>query len=59
MRELVLNKLKDFIADTEGYGIPRYFDCPEEDNITDPAELDSMSDQELLDVFENAFDFQG
>ena len=58
MRELVLNKLKDFIADTEGYGIMREID-DEENLITDPDELDDMSDEELLAIFELTVGFQG
>ena len=59
MRELVINRLKTFVNDSDGYGIPRYFDCNEEDNITDPNELDSMSDEELIEVFESCVGFQG
>ena len=59
MRPLVIEKLSGFIADTDGYGIPRYFDCPDEERITDAAELDSMSDEELLDIFEVTVGFQG
>lgn len=59
MRELVITKLKQFIADNDGYGIPRYFDCTDEDAIKDPAELDSMSDEQLLEVFEACVGFGG
>jgi len=59
MRELVINRLKTFVKDSDGYGIPRYFDCDEEDNITDPNELDSMTDEELIEVFESCVGFQG
>ncbi len=59
MRELVIAKLKEFIANSDGYGIPRYFDCNDEDAIKDPAELDSMSDGELVEVFEACVGFGG
>ena len=52
MREPIIAKLKQFIADSDGYGIPRYFDCNDEDAIKDPAELDLMGDDELVEVFE-------
>ena len=39
MRDLVIAKLAGFIATSDGYGIPREFDCDEEDAIKDPAEL--------------------
>lgn len=59
MRELVISKLKQFISDNDGYGIPRYFDCPDEESIKDPTELDSMSDEQLLEVFEACVGFGG
>lgn len=59
MRELVIKKLSGHIADTDGYGIPRYFDCDEEDNITDPDELNYMDDEQLLEVFEATVGFGG
>jgi hypothetical protein len=59
MRELVIDRLKWFILDSNGYGIPRYFDCDEEDHITDPDELNDMSDEELITVFESCVGFGG
>ena len=59
MRQLVIERLKSFVRDSDGYGIPRYFDCDEEDNITDPDELDNMSDEELIEVFESCVGFGG
>lgn len=59
MRELVIKKLKGFIENTDGYGIPRYFDCDEEEMVKDPAELESMTDEQLLEVFESTVGFQG
>ena len=59
MRELVINRLKAFVKDSDGYGIPRCFDCDEEDHITDPAELDGMTDEKLIEVFESCVGFQG
>lgn len=59
MRDLVIAKLTGFIKDNDGYGIPRYFDCDDEESIKDPAELNSMSDEELLVAFEAAVGFGG
>jgi hypothetical protein len=59
MRELVLLKLQTFIQDSGGFGIPRFFDCDEDEFITDAKELESMSDQELLEVFESCVGFNG
>ncbi len=59
MRELVIAKLTEFIANNDGYGIPREFDCGDEDSIKDPAELGSMSDEELLQAFEACVGFWG
>ena len=59
MRELVIARLKAVIEIDPEYGIPRCFDCDDDDNITDPEELDSMTDEELLDVFESVIGFQG
>ncbi len=54
MRELVIAKLKELIVINEEYGIPRYFDCDDEESIKDPAELETMSDEQLLRAFEAA-----
>ena len=59
MRDLVIAKLKVFVIDSLPYGIPRYFDCDDEDNITDYNELESMTDKELLDIFEVTVGFGG
>lgn len=59
MRDLVISKLKQFIADSQGYGIPRYFDCDEDEYITDAEELAVMDDEQLLEVFETAVGFGG
>lgn len=59
MRELVIAKLSGFIADSGEYGIPRYFDCSDDENITDPAELNDLTDEELLEVFETTVGFGG
>jgi hypothetical protein len=52
MKELVINRLKQLIVDSGGDGIPRDFDCTESNYITDPDELNGLSDDALLDVFE-------
>lgn len=59
MRDLVIAKLKEFIVDSLPYGIPRSFDCDEEENITNFNELDTMSDQQLLEIFEATVGFGG
>lgn len=59
MRDLVINRLKAIIEDSDGYGIPRYFDCDEEEYITDVEELRNMDDEQLLEVFETTVGFQG
>lgn len=59
MRDLVISKLKQFIADSQGYGIPRYFDCDEDEYITDAEELAVMDNEQLLEVFETAVGFGG
>jgi len=59
MRDLVISKLKQFIADSQGYRIPRYFDCDDEEFITDADELCNMTDEQLLEVFETAVGFGG
>jgi hypothetical protein len=59
MRDLVISKLKQFVADSQGYGIPRYFDCDDGEFITDADELETMTDEQLLEVFETAVGFGG
>ena len=59
MRELLIAKLAGFINDADGYGIPRYFDCVEEDHIIDADDLNTMTDQELLEIFEATVGFGG
>ena len=44
---------------SDGYGIPREFDCFEEDYIKDPLELVNMSDEQLLEAYESAVGFAG
>ena len=50
MKELVINRLKQLIADSGGDGIPRDFN--ESEYITDPDELNDLSDDALFDVLE-------
>ena len=57
MRDLVIQRLTTLIEDCDG--IPRYFDCEEDEFITDVEQLTDMSDEELLEVFENVVGFQG
>jgi hypothetical protein len=55
MRSLVIQRLTTIIEDCEG--IPRFFES--DDYITDAEELESMSDEELLEAFETAVGFAG
>jgi hypothetical protein len=59
MRELIINRLKAMIEVAPDYGIPRYFDCDEEEYITDVEDLSSMDDEALLEVFEACVGFGG
>jgi hypothetical protein len=52
MRKLVIDRLKKLIEDSDGEGIPKYFDCLESNYITDPDELNGLSDDALLDALE-------
>lgn len=57
MRELVIQRLTFYIEDYEG--IPRYFDCNEDEYITDLQEIQDMTDEDLIELLENAAGFQG
>ena len=59
MRDLVINRLKEIIEDSDGLGIPLYFDCDDDEYITDAEQLYEMADQQLLQVFETTVGFQG
>ena len=59
MRELVIDRLKSMIEDDPEYGIPRHIDCDEEEHITDIEELNTMTDQQLLEAFESSIGFWG
>lgn len=59
MRELVIARLAKMIEIDPEYGIPRCFDCDEEDYIRDSTELNSMADEDLLEVFETNVGFNG
>lgn len=59
MRELVIGKLALFISTSDGQGIPREFDCDEDGYIKDPAELETMTDEQLLQAFEAVVGFWG
>lgn len=59
MRNLIIQRLTSLIEDSNGYGIPRNFDCDENENVLDSQELNEMSDEELLEVFEDALDLYG
>ena len=59
MRNLVISRLKQFITDNPEWGIPRSFGCHEDEYITDHTELDSMNDEQLLEVFESCVGFGG
>ena len=59
MRQLVIDRLTELLNCTQGYGIPKYFDCPESDLIKDPAEFAVMTDKELLESLESTVGFGG
>jgi uncharacterized protein YkuJ len=59
MRDLVIQRLTTLIEDSCDEGISRYFECESSEMITDPKELQSMSDEELLEALETAVGFQG
>ena len=59
MRELVIQRLIDFIRDSDDCGIPRHFECDGDDFITDVVELHSMSDEYLLEAYDACMGFQG
>lgn len=59
MRELVIQRLTDFIRDSDDCGIPRHFGCDEDDFITDVQELHSMSDEDLLEAYDAYVGFEG
>lgn len=59
MRELVIKKLNYLLDLTDGEGIPRYFDCDESEYITDAEEIKTLTDEDLLDVFEACISFGG
>lgn len=59
MRDLVIAKLTEAIKQSDGYGIQRWFDCEDDEMITDANELNHMDDEQLLEVFELAVGFQG
>ena len=57
MRERILQKLKGFLEDD--CEIPRRFDCFVSEYITEYSELETMDDEELLEVFEATIDYRG
>jgi hypothetical protein len=59
MRNLVISKLTEFIEESCGEGIPRYFDCEISEYLKDPKELESLSDEKLLEAFESCVGFSG
>lgn len=56
MRDLIIHRLME-IMDSDG--LPRYFDCDKHEYIHSKEELDSLSDEDLLEVFETSVEFQG
>jgi hypothetical protein len=59
MRDLIIKKLTTIIQNSDEYGIPRHFDCDESEHITDVDELDSLSDEDLLEVLISTIGFSG
>jgi len=59
MRDLVIKRLAAIIGMSGGYGIPRCFDGDDNDNITDTSDLDTLTDEQLLEAFEATVGFGG
>jgi hypothetical protein len=59
MRDLIIKNLATVIQNSNGYGIPRHFDCDESEYITDVDELNSLSDEDLLEVLISTIGFPG
>lgn len=52
MRHLIIQKLKVVIEQNKPDGIPKSFDCEEDECITDPEALHMLTDEELLNVYD-------
>lgn len=59
VRHLVIQRLKVIIEQNKPDGIPRYFDCEENEYITDPEALHMLTDEELLNVYDVTIGFWG
>jgi hypothetical protein len=59
MRHLIIQKLKVVIEQNKPDGIPRYFDCEEDECITDLEALHMLTDEELLSVYDITIGFWG
>ena len=57
MRQLIIDRLTGFLADTPEEGIPA--DMGYETYYTDPAVLPTLSDEKLLECFEACVGFGG
>lgn len=58
MRDLVIQSLTESIEYSNGEGIPRYYDCDEDEYIKDTKELNSLSDEKLLSIYTDLCGFQ-
>ena len=63
IREKIIKKITELLVDEmeddESMGLERYYDCDPEEYVKDPKELESMTDDELLAMWENLWGFQG
>mgnify|MGYP003343808810 FL=1 len=63
IREKIIKQITELLVDemddTESLGLERYYDCDPEEYIKDPKQLESMSDDELLEMWQNLWAFQG
>lgn len=59
MREIILKRLKGMLNVSDGCGIPRYAECDESEFITDSVELENMSDEALLEIYDASIGFHG
>lgn len=57
MRLFIIERLKTVIMESDGFGIPRYFNCTDKENITDVEEVHQLTDDQLLDIYNTIIEF--
>ncbi len=58
LRKLIIDRLAS-ILENDDVGIPRYFECGDDEMVHSVEELETMSDEELLECFEATVGFAG